>query len=93
MKEYMIINTKIGAFSSGIIRHTYDFLSHSRRYMVQFKTTGKKWTSETLLKKHLLNCALKKVNMDNWEIVEVQYVPTKPIFEWFDEKMSIKLLK
>lgn len=91
--EYMIRDTKTGAYSSGFVINGYDFTTKSRKYVVRFKERGKIWTSEKLIKKHLLNCALKKVNMDTWEVIEVKYLPTKPIFEWFDEKMSIQLLK
>lgn len=88
MSEYMIRNSETKQFSGGIIRRGWQ-----KSHYVNFKARGKVWTTETLLKQHLLKCFQQNVKMENWEIVEVQYVPTKPIEEWVDGKMLLKILK
>lgn len=87
MSEYMIRNSETKQFSSGIIRRSWQ-----KSHFVNFKTRGKVWTSQTLLKQHLVKCFQKNIKMEHWEIVEVQYVPTKPIEDWVDGKMLIKII-
>jgi hypothetical protein len=91
--EYMIRNTLNNLFSNGIVRPSFDWIRHCSKFEVRFNERGKIWRSEKLLKQHLLKCVKKRIPTEHWEIVEVQYTPTKPLYEWFDEKMTLSLLK
>lgn len=84
-----IVNTKTGEFSSGKVM----FNRRHDEYYVRFGRTPKEWTSEDRLKVHLVKCMTYEVDMSNWEVVRVEYTPTKPIMDWFDADMLKKVLK
>lgn len=92
---FKIKHRETGLFSHGIIQKgwQYDHVGKKYTYNVQFSARGKEWTNETLLKKHLLQCAQKGVKWNEWEIIEVVHTPTKPISDWFDQKMLYKVIK
>lgn len=91
MPIYRIKDKESGLYSNGIVRQTG---WHSNQgYDVTFNSKGKEWTEEKNLKNHLLKCMKSGVKMDNWEVVEVVYHPTKPIMDWFDQKMLVKVMR
>lgn len=88
--KFMIRNTESGMYSCGIISKGYGISSvnwHPKR--------GKVWTKEKYLKEHILNYALQcgTADFDKWAVVEIVEQPTKPINEWMDASMTLKLLK
>lgn len=91
MPIYKIRNKENGFYSNGIVRQTG--WGANKGYDVTFNYKGKEWTEEKNLKNHLLKCMKSGIKMDTWEVVEVVYHPTKPIMDWFDHKMLIKVMK
>lgn len=88
--KFMIRNTVTGKYSRGIINKGYGTSSvnwDAKR--------GKVWTKEKYLKDHLLNYALQCGTdaFDTWEIVEIVEQPTRPVMDWLDASMTLKLLK
>ena len=86
---YKIRHTVTGQFSHGVVQAR----CRDRDACVKWSRKGKEWTSEKNVKAHLTKAIGAGVNMANWEILELQYLPTKPINDWFDAKMLVKLLK
>lgn len=41
----------------------------------KWTTKGKRWSSPGMLKQHLNQFPVSKIDWDNWEIVEYQYQP------------------
>jgi len=62
-------------------------------YSVNWKRNGKEWATEKALKKHLLTCIEKGVDMKGWEIMEFTQQPSRAMNEWFDSKMTMAVLK
>ena len=62
-------------------------------YGVNWKANGKEWSSEKLLKKHLLTCIEKGVDITGWEIMEFTQQPCKSMNDWCDAKMTYAMLK
>lgn len=91
MPIYRIRNKENGLYSNGIVRQVG--WASNKRFDVTFNYKGKEWTDEKLLQNHLLKCMKSGIKMDTWEVVEVVYNPTKPIMDWFDHKMLIKVMK
>lgn len=91
MPIYKIRNNANAGYSNGIVRQT-GWGPH-KAYTVTFNSKGKEWLDEKNLKSHLLKCMKNGIKMDNWEVVEVVYHPTKPIMDWFDQKMLVKVMK
>jgi hypothetical protein len=61
---------------------------------VMFSKKGKEWTSEKLVKAHLLKWLLAGNSIPKeWEIIEVVYAPTRPMEEWLDANMTFLVLK
>lgn len=90
---YRIRNKNSGLYSKGAINSQWRSSTNSRIYFVSWASTRpKEWKSEALLKAHLLKAAQSNISMDDWEIVEVVELATRPIEEWFDHSMTMKLL-
>jgi hypothetical protein len=88
---YKIRNTTTGFFSHGIVS-----MWRSNVYgetSVKWSRSGKTWLTEEGIKSHLLKCYAAYGIPSTWEIVEVEYKPTKPVNEWVDAKMLLKILK
>ena len=62
-------------------------------YSVNWKQNGKEWATEALVKKHLMTCIEKGVDMTGWEIMEFTQQPSKSMNEWFDAKMTFAVIK
>ena len=62
-------------------------------YHVTFKSKGKEWKDEAGIKRHLLTCLQKGVDVSEWEIMEFTQQPSREMNEWFDEKMIMARLK
>lgn len=90
-KGYRIVN-RHGTYSKGIIHSGRS--SNGNTHFVQWADLkGKVWTSEKNVKEHLLKCTQKGISMDGWRIVEVFERETKPIHDWVDGKMLVKIIK
>lgn len=94
---YKIRDTNTGQYSNGIILRCTEYNTTTRcydaRYDVTWGTKGKIWKTEKAVKDHLLKYALAVGKPTDWEIVEIIENPTKPIHDWFDAAMILKLLK
>lgn len=88
---YKIYDKGRDLFSNGIVRPSWR--SGDKSHEVIFNKHGKEWTDEKLLKKHILKVFTKSKWGKNWEIIEVKYIPTKPIDEWIDPVMMLEILK
>jgi len=64
-----------------------------RIHSVNWKARGKEWASEALVKKHLMTCIEKGVDMTGWEIMEFTQQPSKSMNEWFDAKMTFAVIR
>lgn len=87
---WMIRNTITGRYSNGIINFG------AQGPYVGWSKRGKQWTQEKYLKAHLLKYAQSSSSCDwstTWEVVEIVEKPTKPIDDWFDVDMVLKILK
>jgi hypothetical protein len=82
-----------GLFSHGVINHSHYSPAGDNVYGIKWSSKGKEWSSEKTVKDHLLKCAQKGILEDTWEVIQVVHQPTKPISEWIDDKMLIKLIK
>ncbi len=76
------------SYSRGRVERKYD-----KTYGVNWKANGKEWATEKALKKHLLTCIQKGVDMAGWEIMEFTQQPSKTLNEWCDAKMTFAMLK
>ena len=81
-----------GLYSHGVITHRRHS-SFNQSYVIKWSTKGKEWTSEKSVKDHLLKCAQKGILSEKWEVIKILEEPTKPISEWVDAKMLIKIIK
>lgn len=88
---YKIHNKVTKLYSNGVILPNWR--RGSKYYVVTFGKRGKEWTDEKLLKNHITKVLTKMKWNPDWEIVEVQYFPTKPIDEWVDGPMLLELMK
>lgn len=81
-------------YSKGSIMSGYDSSQGGKYYYVQWTSKkGKVWTTETALKEHLFKYT-KLVGMpEDWEVTEISETVAKPVAEWFDQNMTLKLLK
>jgi hypothetical protein len=85
------------------IRHGEDYYSHGvigsnywdkdKKPTLGWSKKGKEWKTEKGVKDHLLKWITKGGSIEGWEVVEVVYHPTKPMSEWVDAKMLMKVLK
>jgi len=80
------------SYSRGRVQALYG-PNKPKAYGVTWKANGKEWTSEKLLKGHLLTCIEKGVDMSRWEIMEFTQQPSKSLNEWCDAKMTMAMLK
>lgn len=78
-------------YSKGTI---YSGYTNGKTYYVQWTSkTGKVWKTEKALKEHLFKYT-KLVGMPaDWEVTELTETVAKPIEDWFDANMTLKLLK
>ena len=77
-------------YSKGIIQSNWSDQKYNVRWTIK---GGKEWVLEKLVNDHLLKCVQKGIDISAWEVIEVVHLPMKPINEWFDEKMLMKVLK
>lgn len=87
---WVIKDPATGKYSNGVIN-----TSHGRPY-VGWSKIGKKWTSEKLLKEHILKYSQLHSSgqcPETWQVLEVREEPTKPINDWIDASMVMRLLK
>lgn len=84
---YKIRNTKTGQYSHGNIS------VWQKKMYIKWSAKGKEWTNEKNLRAHLLKCATLDGIPTDWEVIEIKHVATKPIEEWIDNEMLMKLLK
>ena len=90
---YKIRNTKTGLFSKGRIVDVYNYKTEKTEKNVRWGSDGKTWTSEKTVQAHLLKMMLVSNIPTTWEIVKVEYLPTKPVADWVDPAMLMKVLK
>lgn len=74
-------------------RYSWDEVHQTAIFDVTWSRKGKVWTNEKLLKAHLLKYTIANGLPSDWEVLEVTEIPTKPMNEWVDAKMLVKLLK
>lgn len=80
------------SYSRGRVQHLYT-RDGQRVFGVTWKPNGKDWATEALVKKHLMTCIEKGVDMTGWEIMEFTQQPSKSLNEWFDAKMTFAVIK
>lgn len=85
--KYKIRNTVSGQFSHGVVLHL------ANQPYIKWSSKGKEWNSEKAVKNHLVKAIESNISMANWEIVQLVYTLTKPIEDWVDAKMLVKILK
>ena len=81
------------SYSNGTINLLYDRETKKKHPEVNWTRKGKEWTNEKNVKAHLLKFVSNGGDIGNWEVVEVVYAPTKPIDEWVDTVMLMKILQ
>ena len=82
-----------GWFSHGVITERRWHSDNTKIYHIRWSGKGKEWSSEKTVKDHLLKCAQKGILEETWEVIQVVHQPTKPISEWIDAKMLMKIIK
>jgi hypothetical protein len=87
------IRNSYGQYSKGVVMGGWDRQFEHKTFYINWGKKGKEWTSEKTLKTHLLKCAQCGILDSTWEILEVKYHPTKPVNDWIDQKMLLKILK
>jgi hypothetical protein len=93
-KAFKIRKKDFGSYySHGVINTHYDSATKIRTPFVKWSSKGKEWTSEKNVKDHLLKFIQLGGTVDDWEVIEVIYHPTRPIEDWIDDKMLMKVLK
>lgn len=81
-------------YSKGTIMSGWDSSKNGKYYYVLWTSkAGKVWTTEKALKEHLLKYTKLVGKPDDWEITEISEKLCKPLDDWFDADMTIKLLK
>lgn len=91
------IRNKDGLFSCGAVQKGYK--SHqdggySYAYYVSWNNKGgKTWNTEKALKDHLLKCLMHKIPIEDWEVIRIESTVDKPIMDWVDTNMQLKILK
>jgi len=96
MSSYKIRRIDDGRFSHGVVTHRRPFVFGSAgeiRHDVKWSSKGKVWNTEKAVKSHLTIALQFGLPIAQWEIVEVVLLPTKPMDEWIDAKMLLKVLK
>lgn len=88
---YKIRDTNSGLYSHGII-HT-NGSKRRNAVVVKWSKKGKEWTSEKLVKDHLLKCIAFGGIPTHWEIIEFTQQPSRSLHEWIDANMLVKILK
>lgn len=76
------------SYSHGVIVRTWA----DQGWKVRWSSKGKEFPNERSITNHLMKAASKGI-LGNWEIIEVIHQPTKPLEEWIDQKMLMKILK
>lgn len=85
---YKIRDTNTGLYSNGLVRPS------NKETTVGWSKKGKMWTSEALVKKHLMKCITDAHGIpDNWEVVKLIEEPVKSMDEWIDAQMLVEILK
>ena len=93
-KGWMIRLKGTHTYSKGAIRSSYSSAHDGKFYYVDWTSKkGKVWSTEAALKEHLLKYTKLAGMPTEWEVTEITEAPSKPIEDWFDEKMTLKLLK
>lgn len=83
-----------GSFSNGTINMEYADQTYKKKIpSVNWSRKGKEWSSEKTVKDHLFKWISNGGSVVGWEVVEVVYSPTKPINDWIDPAMLIKILQ
>lgn len=87
---WMIRDTVTGKYSNGIIQAHPDGC-----YVSGWGKRGKVWTDVKYLKEHILKWSQHSPEgqcPNTWEVLEIVET-AKPINEWIDAEMTLKLLK
>ena len=82
-----------GSFSNGTINMVYDRETKKKHPEVNWSRKGKEWSNEKNIKDHLLKWISNGGSVTGWEVVEVVYSPTRPMDEWIDPAMLMKVLQ
>lgn len=90
-KAYKIRIKGSSSYSNGVINVYRD--GAKKFPQCNWNKKGKEWADEKNVKAHLLKYVSLGGDIGNWEVVEVVYHPTKPIDEWVDAKMLMKVLQ
>lgn len=91
-KIYKIKDRDNGLFSNGSVNRFYS--KEENRVVIQkWSKKGKEWTSDVLLKKHLLECIKLGGIPSSWEVMEFTQEPAKELNDWIDNEMLVKILK
>lgn len=89
---YKIRDTDTGLYSNGILDKWA--ISGQKKTAATFNKKGKSWTSEKLVKVHLMKCITEAYGIPgNWEVVKLIEEPVKAMDEWIDAQMLIQILK
>lgn len=77
------------SYSHGVITQ---FSYRDNIWKVRWSSKGKLFPNELSVKNHLMRAAEKGI-LGDWEVIEIIEQPTKPLDEWVDQKMLMKLIK
>lgn len=95
---YIIRDRATDLFSKGKVFYHYgnSRLNIPARYNVQWTEQSyraKLWSTEALVKKHLLLAARKNIDYSSWEVIKL--LPADPVaaVDCFDDRMLIALIK
>lgn len=89
---YKIRDSETGLYSTGLI-NKYNS-NANKKTAVAFNKKGKIWTSEKLVKVHLMKCITDAYGIPgNWEVVKLVEEPVKAMDEWVDAQMLMQILK
>jgi len=89
---YKIKDKDTGLYSHGVISR-WSTKRDEELTIQKWSKKGKEWTSEVLVKKHLMACIELGGIPASWEIEEFTQQPSKELNKWIDAKMLVKILQ
>ncbi len=92
-KAYKIRIKGSSSYSNGVINVYRDTVTKKSFPECKWNRKGKEWADEKNVKAHLTKYVSLGGSISTWEVVEVVYHPTKPIDDWVDAKMLMKILQ
>ena len=91
MNNCYVIEVGNGYYSMGRVERMWR--EGGSTYVVSRSTNGKIFKTEKAVKDHLLKCSITNIDMSEFKVKQIKIVDTKPVNDWFDDKMLMKVMK